>query len=235
MSAPVIPLDTQDRETKPRWRWRGLVFVLLALLVSATIWLVWFSSVFVVRDIRVIGVTGSSAVKVLASAAVPLGVRMAHFDAGGATARIRLLPWVDSVEVRRGWPSDVILAGVPRIAIATQLGTGRGVDSSGVPFDAPGPLVKNLPAIDADGVGLVSAVSVWQSLPAPLRAKVVGVSATTRDDVVLILKSGAKVRWGSAEQSELKAQVLTALLQRRAGLYDVSAPELSTIQQEKAR
>ncbi len=40
MSAPVIPLDTQDRETKPRWRWRGLVFVLLALLVSATIWLV---------------------------------------------------------------------------------------------------------------------------------------------------------------------------------------------------
>ena len=235
MSAPVIPLTNGASTKSPRRSWRGLSALVLVLIATAVVWLVWFSSVFAVRDVRVIGVTGSPATSVLASAAVPLGVRMAQFDAGGATARIRLLPWVDSVEVRRGWPSDVILAVVPRIAIATQLGTGRGVDSSGVPFDAPGPLVKNLPAIDADGVGLVSAVSVWQSLPAPLRAKVVGVSATTRDDVVLILKSGAKVRWGSAEQSELKAQVLTALLQRRAGLYDVSAPELSTIQQEKAR
>jgi cell division protein FtsQ len=234
MSAPVIPLDVQAREIKPSRRWRGLVFVMLALLATATIWLVWFSSVFVVRDVRVIGVTGSPAAKVLASAAVPLGVPMAQVDAGGATARIRLLPWVDSVEVRRGWPSDVILAVAPRIAIATQLGTGRGVDSSGVAFDAPEPLAKNLLAIDADGVGLVSAVSVWQSLPAPLLAKVVGISASTRDDVELVLKSGAKVRWGSAEQGELKAQVLAALLQRRAGFYDVSAPELPTTQQEKA-
>jgi cell division protein FtsQ len=42
------------------------------------------------------------------------------------------------------------------------------------------------------------------------------------------------VLWGSAEQGELKAQVLAALLQRRAGVYDVSAPELPTTQQEKA-
>ena len=234
MSAPVIPLDVQARETKPRRRWRGLVFVMLALLATAAIWLVWFSSVFIVRDVRVIGVTGSPAATVLASAAVPLGVPMARLDAGGATARIMLLPWVGSVEVRRGWPSDVILAVVPRIAIATQLGTGRGVDSSGLAFDAPGPLAENLPAIDADGVGLVAAVTVWQSLPAPLLAKVVGISASTRDDVELVLKSGAKVLWGSAEQGEQKAQVLAALLQRRAGVYDVSAPELPTTQQEKA-
>ncbi|CAB4876184.1 MAG: FtsQ-type POTRA domain-containing protein [Actinobacteria bacterium] len=234
MSAPVIPLDPQARETKPRRRYRGLVFVLLAVLVSAAIWLFWFSSVFVVRDVRVIGVTGSPAAKVLTSAAVPLGVPMAQLDADGSTARIMLLPWVDSVEVRRGWPSEVILAVVPRIAIAVQLGTGRGVDLSGVAFDAPEPLAKNLPAIDADGVGLVAAVTVWQSLPAPLLAKVVGVSASTRDDVELNLKSGAKVRWGSAEQGEIKAQVLAALLQRRAAVYDVSAPELPTTQQEKA-
>lgn len=234
MSAPVIPLDAQDRETKPRRRWRSLIFVLLALLATAAIWMVWFSSVFAVRDVRVIGVTGSAAAKVLTSAAVPLGVPIAQLDADGATARIMLLPWVGSVEVRRGWPSDVILAVVPRAAIATQFGTGRGVDSSGVVFDAPGPLAENLPAIDADGVGLVAAVTVWQSLPAPLLAKVVGVSASTRDDVELLLKSGAKVRWGSAEQGELKAQVLAGLLQQRAAVYDVSAPEVPTTQQEKA-
>jgi cell division protein FtsQ len=77
-------------------------------------------------------------------------------------------------------------------------------------------------------------VTIWQSLPADLRGKIVGVSASTRDDVELVLKSGSKVRWGSSEQGALKAQVLSALLQRRAGFYDVSAPELPTTQQEKA-
>ncbi|GDX31371.1 hypothetical protein LBMAG15_03050 [Actinomycetes bacterium] len=235
MSAPVIPLATPPRVGKPRRRLRGLILILLALLATAVIWLVWFSSVFAVRDVRVIGVTGSPAASVLASAAVPLGVPLAQLDADGATAAIMALPWVGAVEVRRGWPNEVILAVESRVAIATQKGTGRGVDAGGVAFDAPVQLASNLPIIEADGVGLVAAVTVWQGLPPGLLSKVVGVSASTRDDVVLELKSGSKVRWGSAEQGERKAQVLAALLQRRAEVYDVSAPELPTTQQEKTR
>lgn len=234
MSAPVIPLANQSRAKSPRRSRRGLWAVGLALIATAVLWLVWFSSVFAVRDVRVIGVTGSPAASVLATAAVPLGAPMAQLDADGATARILDLTWVGAVEVRRGWPNEVILAVEPRAAIAIQLGTGRGVDASGIAFYSPLPLAKGLPAIDADGVGLTAAVSIWQSLPDELRGKVVGVSASTRDDVELVLKSGAKVRWGSAEQGELKAQTLAALLQRRAEFYDVSAPELPTTQQEKA-
>lgn len=234
MSAPVIVLTNGASAKSPRRSWRGLLALVLVLIATAVVWLVWFSAVFAVRDVRVIGVTGSPATSVLASAAVPVGVPLAQLDADGATARILNLTWVNAVEVRRGWPNEVILAVEPRVAIATQLGTGRGVDAGGLAFDSPLPLPKGLPAIDADDFGLVAAVTIWQSLPADLRGKVVGISASTRDDVELVLKSGSKVRWGSAEQGALKAQVLSVLLQRRAGFYDVSAPELPTTQQEKA-
>lgn len=234
MSTPTISNETPVRTIKSRRRWRGLTVIAVAIAVSATIWLVWFSSVFAVREVRVVGVTGSPAAAVIASAAVPVGVPLAQLDADGAAARIMALPWVASVEVRRGWPSDVVLAIEPRVAIAMQARTGRAVDASGVAFDPPVPLPKGLPAIDADGVGLVAAVAVWASLPPDLVGRVIGVFASTRDDVELVLKSGAKVRWGSVEQSELKAQVLAALLQRRAEVYDVSAPSLPTTQRERA-
>jgi cell division protein FtsQ len=69
---------------------------------------------------------------------------------------------------------------------------------------------------------------VLQSLPPDLRDRVVSLSATTRDDVDLILRSGDEVRWGSADQAEMKAEVLRVLLKRKADMYDVSAPELPT-------
>ena len=49
-----------------------------------------------------------------------------------------------------------------------------------------------------------------------------------RDDVVLTLRAGAAVRWGSAERADRKAQVLRSLLPVRAEVYDVSAPDLPT-------
>ena len=54
------------------------------------------------------------------------------------------------------------------------------------------------------------------------------VVARSRDDVVLSLRGGALVQWGSAEQAEAKIAVLTALLPLKASYYDVSAPDLPT-------
>jgi len=56
----------------------------------------------------------------------------------------------------------------------------------------------------------------------------VSLTATTLDDVTLTLRSGDTVRWGSAEQPEFKAEVLHALMKRKADVYDVAAPELPT-------
>jgi cell division protein FtsQ len=62
-------------------------------------------------------------------------------------------------------------------------------------------------------------------LPDKLRGKVDRLTAISRDNIVLILESGRKVTWGSAADSELKAQVLTALLKRKpTSTIDVSSP-----------
>ena len=43
------------------------------------------------------------------------------------------------------------------------------------------------------------------------------------------LGGGVRVIWGSAEQSELKAQILTRLMAGDHRVYDVSAPSTPTV------
>ena len=66
--------------------------------------------------------------------------------------------------------------------------------------------------------------TVLRALPAPLRSRLDQVSAATADSITLELANGTTIIWGSAEQSELKAQVLVKLMERKHRIYDVSAP-----------
>jgi cell division protein FtsQ len=234
MSAPTIDrstvrVDFGDRGHRRARRLRILGGVLLVVLAGVCVWLVWFSSVLSVKDVRVLGVEGGAAKSVLDAASVPVGVQLARVDTGQAQADVLRLPWVGSVEVRRGWPSEVVIAVVPRTPIAV-VSTGqarRVVDAAGVVFEAA-PLPKGLPSVAAEGVGLAAAMGVLASLPVDISGRVVSLSATTRDDVDLRFRSGVTVHWGSVEQPELKAEVLRALLRRKADVYDVTAPELPT-------
>lgn len=225
---PVIDIDEHRLvERRPRWRRWVAAGLILVLLVGVG-WLVWFSTILNVRDVRVVGAQGAGAKQVLAAGSVPMGEPLARLDADAIAARVAAIDWVAQVEVRRGWPNEVVLAVETRSPIAKQVGTGKGVDASGVAFDAPGKLPDGLIGIDATGDGLAAAVGVVTTLPADLRGRVESVKASTRDDVSFTLHSGALVRWGSTEQAEVKAQVLRALLARRARMYDVTAPELPT-------
>jgi cell division protein FtsQ len=67
-------------------------------------------------------------------------------------------------------------------------------------------------------------------LPRPLARRVSHVRAATIDSIELRLRDGRSVVWGSAEGSELKAEVLESLLHRRASVYDVSVPGAPTLQ-----
>jgi cell division protein FtsQ len=187
-----------------------------------------FSSVLAVRQVRVVGVTGPQSSAVLAAASVPLGLPLARVDADAARAGVLALPWVSSAEIRRGWPNEVVIAVAYRTPIAVDAVSGRAVDAEGVVFDAAGPLAATLPRVRAADVGLTTAMAVLATLPADLAPRVKSLTASTRDDVDLLLRSGAKVHWGSADQPELKARVLSALLRQRKDVYDVTAPELPT-------
>lgn len=140
------------------------------------------------------------------------------------------LPAVATVEVSRSLPHTidiVVTARTPFAAVAS----GKGfyvLDVEGVVFDRvakPG----SLPIIRATSdAAREAAHGVLLSLPADLRGKVGRVTASTRDDVTLVLRDTATVRWGSVEDAELKARVLAGLLPVRATRYDVSAPLLPT-------
>ena len=53
-------------------------------------------------------------------------------------------------------------------------------------------------------------------------------SAGATGQVTLVLSDGARVRWGDASESALKARVLKVLLSQRASVYDVSSPHAPT-------
>ncbi len=229
----VVDLDAR-RVVTPKKRRRTLVTIFILIVVLAAGWIVWFSSLLTAEQVSVLGVDGAPAQEIENTAQVPLGVPLAQLDTEAIGNQLTSIPWVASIDVRRGWPHDVVIAVTPRTAIAVTA-SGLGVDAHGVEFSPTSPLAANLPIVKGNGIGLVSATGVLASLPDDLRPKVAEVSATTRDNVELTLKSGALVKWGSVEQAELKSQVTRALLKRKAKVYDVSAPELPTTFKEKIK
>ena len=72
----------------------------------------------------------------------------------------------------------------------------------------------------------VATVVHW--IPSDVVPDVVGLGATAVDHITLQLTDDREVVWGSAEQSELKSEVLGTLLQVEASVYDVSAPTYPT-------
>jgi len=75
-----------------------VIGVLAALLAVGAVYLVWFSSVFTVTAVKVVGVEGIPAEQVLQSAAIATGVPLARVDTDSASARVHQLGWVAEAE-----------------------------------------------------------------------------------------------------------------------------------------
>jgi len=193
---------TEAAARPSRWR-RRLVVAALVVLACTAVWAIWFSSLLAVKEVRILGTQDVPSDEVRTAAAVRVGEPLARIDVDGIAERVGAIPTVGSVEVRRGWP-DVL-------------------------FGAPSSTAARLPFVRSGGeASLRSALGVLAALPESERIRVVSVVARSRDDVVLRLRSGATVQWGSPEASDRKLAVLLALLPRKAAHYDVSAPDLPT-------
>ncbi len=241
------PEDRATRRTRRRFarrqwarRWLSLRYVLalvaLVALVATSIWLVFFSTTLQVKKVEVTGNHLLSDARLRERADIPLGDQLALVDLGRADARVASLAEIRSVDVTRTWPDGVRIEVVERTAVAVVeiAGRLRGLDAEGVVFRQYDAAPKGMPRIRPGGAAgtdaLKEAATVVSALPEDLAARVDHVEVETVDQITLVMRDQRRVMWGSAEQSELKAQVIDRLLAaERASVYDVSVPGNPTV------
>ena len=228
---------TRRRFARRQWarRWLSLRYVLALLLVVAiagtAVYMLLFSATMQVKRVEVVGNSLLSDGRVREIADVPLGEQLALVDLGRAHARVGSLAEVRSVDVTRTWPDSVRIEVVERTAVAVVelAGRLRGLDAQGVVFREYERVPQGMPRIrpgSAAGTdALREAATVVSALPDDLATRVDHVEVTTIDQITLVMRDQRQVLWGSAEESELKAQVVDRLLAaQKASYYDVSVP-----------
>lgn len=220
------------RQWLRRWLvWRYVIAsVLLVALVAGAIWLVFVSSVLTVKHVDVKGESLLSRQQILSAAHVPVGAHLTELDLSAIRSRVEALAPVRRVDVSRDWPDGVLIKVTERTAVAAVEvgGTVHAMDAEGVLFRdyprVPAGMPLVIPTAGAGSSALAEAAQVIASLPKGLAARVDHVQVSGVDQISLAMRGGARVVWGSAAQSALKAQVLARLLPHPAQLYDVSVP-----------
>lgn len=219
------------RQWARRWlAWRGGALLLLGLVGAAVlVWLVFFSSALAVSGVRVAGTDVLTPRAVRAAAQVPMGTPLATVDLKAVSARVENLPAVAHVDVSRAWPNTVRIQVTERqaVAVVDRDGSLRGLDEDGVLFRGYArrpdlPLIRTRAGTRSDA--LAEAAKVAGALPPDLSARVDYIQVHTVDTIALQLHDGRTVRWGSADESAQKAEVLAVLLKQKASTYDVSVP-----------
>lgn len=225
-----------ERRARRRVLTRRAGWVLAALAPFAVAaWVLLGSSWLVVDKVVVTGETRVSAEQVLAAADVRLGTPLARVDTGAVAARVRALGPVASVRVSRVWPRTLRVTVVEREPLVA-VGRGR----SWTLYDATGTRLGSSPGVPAGLVELAvahpgqddpstrAALTVLQGLPKALRVQVAVVSASSPEQVGLVLRDGRQVVWGGTSDAGAKAAALVALLRLPGHVYDVSSPTVVT-------
>ncbi|WUH78644.1 FtsQ-type POTRA domain-containing protein [Streptomyces sp. NBC_00435] len=215
--------------------------VLAVLLAAGCTWVLYGSSWLRVEKVTTSGTGVLTPQQVLAAAAVPVGAPLVSVDTDEIEARLRgRLPRIDSVDVVRAWPHGIGLKVTERkpVLLIKKGADFIEVDASGVRFDTVGQAPGGVPVLELSSQQspsgrrfdeerlLHEAVGVAGGLPEAVRKETLQVKVRSYDSVVLELKGGRSVVWGSGEQGEAKGRALTALLKAspEADRFDVSVP-----------
>ncbi|RNL79721.1 cell division protein FtsQ/DivIB [Nocardioides marmorisolisilvae] len=235
----AAPTFKQRRWTARLRRWRPFLIIALALaLVVTGIWLVFYSSVASVRGVEVVGNHRVTAQHIRSVARAPIGTPLARADLAAVQARVEAIPDVSAVSVSRSWLHTIrieVTERVPVAVVSRDSGTAgaplQAVDLDGVLFGSFRSRPKGLPLIrTAPGVTaevLSEAAKVVTSLRSDIASRVRYVDVASIDKITLSLRNGPQVLWGSADDSEEKADVLAVFLNGGSKKYtriDVSVP-----------
>jgi cell division protein FtsQ len=226
---------TKRRRKKQRRSWRRKAFAVLVIavvlaLLAGSLWVVYYSSALVTKRVNVIGTRDLSPVQVSFTAQVPVGVPLARQDLDAISERVTTMRAIEAATVTRSWPNTITVTVIERQPVFAVLQPDGYlvVDKHGVayqtqPTPPPKAVLADVNPQDQPLLGEVAIVAT--ALPEKLSRKVKLITASSRDSITLLFGSGRTVTWGSSADSELKAQVVTALLKRKPkSSIDVSSP-----------
>jgi cell division protein FtsQ len=244
MTAQSVVASEQDavrkRFVRRQWRrrihaWRWLIVLgVLSAAVVVSAWTLFFGKSLQLHAVEVKGEDLLSEEQVLSASAAPFGEQLVWVNTDDIAQQIELLSPVAEVEVTKRWPDGLVIEVKEREAVAAlRVGSAiKGFDESGVIFRDYPAVPADLPQVsienEVDAEVLAESAKVARSLPGELRRKVDLIEVMSLDRITLRLGDGRPVAWGSAQESNLKARVLLALLKQDAASYDVSVPSQPT-------
>ncbi len=231
-----------------RRRRRQVVWGLVVLLVLIGVAELARSSLFALGQVRVRGTADPTlAAVVVAQSGVHPGEPYLRLDLGAIRRRLEALPRVAHADVRRAYPSDLLLVVTERQPVASVAAAGGfwvvsadGVVLDRVPARPTGLLFVAQVPLPADvhpGVRLppdgplANARRALAGLSPELARQVARVSAPTVDALTFSLRSGVQVLYGPAAQQRRKDAATLVVLRQAAkegtplARVDVRVPE----------
>lgn len=245
-SIPTAPVSTRmqdrlkerQRTERRRSGTRIAGYAAIASAIGLALWGVIASPLFALDEdkVELSGVTAEidpAAVQAIVEdragdSLITLNVRGIAADLSGVTG-------VRDATVERVWPQGLRVTLVARHPVAAIPSGDQFIllDADAVEVGTVDAAPADLPIVTVplgEQRVLDAVVTVVRSLPVEVLSRVQGIGAQTEDSVEFTLRDGPRVEWGSSEDSALKAQVLTVMLDSGqasgVAVVDVSAPTL---------
>lgn len=222
------------RSRHRRAAWVTAIAVVVALVGTVTIAV--YSPLLALTRIEITGTSSVDPAKVLQAVDGQLGTPLALVDSDQLTRDLEQFTLIQSYVTETVPPHTLIIHVTERKPVGS-LVTASGftvVDPAGVTITEQGTRPEGIPTIEVAGADVDSdvfdsVVEVLLALPDSVASRVDRITAATQDDVTLVFSgAGQRVVWGSADESNLKARVLAALMATQGENarveYDVSAP-----------
>jgi cell division protein FtsQ len=195
-----------------------------------------YTSLFRAEHLEVIGARRVDADEVLAAAGLGPRTNVLHLDRDLAVRGVLELPWVATARIDRELPGTLIVTIRERTPVATIDAGGATLlvtrDGAVLVGEAGGrlPAVRALSGA-ADPDAIAGAARALSAMPTRLVRHVAEVVLVPGGTLLVRMRSGLPVEWGSATEASEKAAALDAILgwirdeDARVSAIDVSVPQ----------
>jgi cell division protein FtsQ len=224
----------------------GVLLIVGLLVAGIAGWVILNSAFFDIRDVRVLGARNVSEERIRGLAAIPHGENLIMLDTAGAAERLRTDPWIKEAVVERDLPATAVISVVERrpggwlqgldgVAIIAGDGTIlERADTAPLHLPTIGPWPGSLaPGDRIDGLG--QALRVTASMPSRLLRQISS-AASEGTDVILELRTGGTVLYGTPDQLGVKNDALEDMLRWvlgqgiAVGSIDVRVPSAPSLE-----